>query len=55
LPALRLTLHPSVRILSSRWPVVAIWVAHQGTGELAAIDLATAQDALIARRAHGLR
>lgn len=36
---LRLSPHPSVQLLASRFPVDLIWQAHHGEGELAAIDL----------------
>lgn len=49
LPATRVKLHPAARLLRSRHPVVAIWSAHQGTGDFAQIDLDVAEDALITR------
>jgi hypothetical protein len=40
---------PSVAIVRSRWPVVAIWTAHLGDGDLRHIDLARGETALVAR------
>lgn len=44
-----LLLHPSVRIVQSRFPVHSIWAAHQGVGELESVDLGQAQAALVVR------
>lgn len=33
LPGLRLTLHPSARLLESAWPIHTIWAAHQPDGD----------------------
>ena len=33
-PALRFRLHPSVRLVRSRFPVLRIWTAHQGSAEV---------------------
>lgn len=49
LPGLRFTLHPSLRLLSSRFAVVSLWGAHQGLGDLSRIQPETAQTALILR------
>lgn len=46
---LRLTLHPSARLVTSLYPVVSIWGAHQGYGELGAIDIGAAESALVVR------
>jgi hypothetical protein len=52
-PGLTVRLHPSVRVIASAWPVLAIWLAHrQGEATaacLAGIDLATAERVLVAR------
>lgn len=49
-PALRIALHPSVRLIRSAFPVVDIWQANVENGQSEAIDLeAGADDALIAR------
>lgn len=40
---------PSVSIVRSRWPVVAIWMAHLGDGNLRHVDLARGEIALVAR------
>lgn len=50
LPAARWRLHPSVHLVASRHPVVALWAAHQGLGELADVDLAQPQAALVLRK-----
>lgn len=42
-------LHPSVRVVHSRFPVYSIWAAHQGVGELETLDLGRAETALIVR------
>lgn len=52
LPALRLALHPALRLLRSAHPVVSIWAAHQAedtAAALDAVDFATAEAALIVR------
>lgn len=40
---------PSVAIVRSRWPIVAIWMAHLGDGNLRHIDLERGETALVAR------
>jgi hypothetical protein len=52
LPTLRLRLHPSLAVLTSRSAVVSLWAAHQGVGDLAAIAPNQPETALILR--HGL-
>ncbi len=52
LPAAWVALHPSVRVCISGHPVVSLWVAHQGQGTLAAVDLTSAEAALVLRE-HG--
>jgi hypothetical protein len=52
LPALRLSLHPALRVLRSAHPVVSLWAAHQSedvAGALGAIDFAAAEAALLVR------
>lgn len=49
LPYLRMMLHPSLRLVPSRYPVVSIWAAHQGLGDLARIDLTVPETALVVR------
>ena len=51
LPGLQVGLHPSTRLLASRWPIHAIWDSHQpGGGALEAINLEQAQSVLVWRR-----
>jgi len=47
--ALRLTLHPSLQIVRSRYPVVTIWAMNAGETELGPVDFDDAQDALVLR------
>jgi hypothetical protein len=52
LPALRLALHPSLRLLRSAHPVVSLWAAHQAedvSAALGATDFADAEAALVVR------
>lgn len=49
LPALRATCHPSLGVLSSRYAVVSLWAAHQGIGDLARVDPAIPETALVVR------
>lgn len=49
LSTLSVELHPSVHLLDSTWPVVAIWAAHQRQASLAGIDLQQGQQALVLR------
>ena len=44
-----LTLHPAHAVLASPYPVVSIWAAHNGVGELADIDLSQPEEALVIR------
>ncbi|MCA0422334.1 MAG: putative DNA-binding domain-containing protein [Proteobacteria bacterium] len=44
-----LDLHPSLRLLRSRYAVASIWAAHQGLVDLASVDVEDAEDVLIAR------
>jgi len=51
--ALRFTLHPAVRLVASRWPVFALWQAHQGPGEVAGVDLGSGPQQVIVWRLRG--
>ena len=56
LPGLRLALHPSAHVLASRWPVHAIWTAHQPNGApLETVNLDQAETVLIWRQAGSVR
>ncbi|MDP1693023.1 MAG: DNA-binding domain-containing protein [Burkholderiaceae bacterium] len=46
---LRLALHPSASVLDSPHPVVTIWAAHQGDGEIGAIEAHEPEAALVLR------
>jgi hypothetical protein len=48
---LQLALHPSLAVLSSPWAVVSLWAAHQGVGNLATLDWAQPEEALVLRPA----
>lgn len=51
LETLRLTPHPSLRFVASRWPVMSIWQAHQGAdGPVGQIDLEAGGDMLLVYR-----
>lgn len=52
LPALRLQLHPSLQVIDSPFAIASLWGAHQGLGDLASIDPAQPECALVLR--HGL-
>ncbi|MCP5268248.1 MAG: putative DNA-binding domain-containing protein [Zoogloeaceae bacterium] len=52
LPALRLQLHPSLQVIDSPFAITSLWGAHQGSGDLADIDPAQPECALVLR--HGL-
>jgi hypothetical protein len=47
--ATRLTVHPSMRLLSSRFPVVSIWKAHQDSADDPVVEEWSAEAALVAR------
>jgi len=49
---LRFTLHPSAHMLASRFAVLSIWAAHQGSLHLSAVNPDVPQSALVFR--HGL-
>jgi len=46
---LRLQCHPSLQALASGFAIVSIWAAHQGEGELADVDPALPESALVVR------
>lgn len=46
---LRLTVHPSVAVVSSPYAIVSLWAAHQGHGDLAQLDVTSAETALVLR------
>jgi hypothetical protein len=46
---MRVELHPSVRIVTSRYAIVSIWEAHLHCRNPSAIDSSVPEDALIAR------
>lgn len=46
---LRLTLHPSVQVLQSRYAVFALWVAHQGHRCISTVEPDVAEAALVFR------
>jgi hypothetical protein len=46
---LRITLHPSLRIVRSRFPIVTVWAMNAGEAELGPVDETQAEDALILR------
>ncbi|GAB4069069.1 putative DNA-binding domain-containing protein [Ancylobacter sonchi] len=49
-PTMRLTLHPSVRIVRSAFPIVSIWQANVGGNDAGTVDIdAGGEDALVAR------
>jgi hypothetical protein len=52
LPALHLQLHPSLQVLDSPFAIVSLWGAHQDIGDLATVDPAQPECALVLR--HGL-
>lgn len=47
---LRVALHPSVEVLVSDFAAVSLWAAHQGDGDLAAVDPCVPEQALVLRR-----
>lgn len=47
---LRLVLHPSVEVVRSAYAVVSLWAAHQGEGDLAAVDPNECEDAIVLRQ-----
>lgn len=51
LPELCVGLHPSLQVLRSSYAMVSLWAAHQGVGELADVDPALPENALVLRPA----
>lgn len=49
LPSLRFQFAPSAMLLQSDWAIASLWGAHQGIGELAAVDPNVAESALVHR------
>jgi hypothetical protein len=49
LPGLSFVLHPSVRLVRSRWPAVAIWRMNVSDVPVTPVDFAVPEDALIVR------
>lgn len=49
LPALRVTCHPSLGVLDSRYAVASLWAAHQGVGDVAQVNPFLPESALIVR------
>ena len=47
---LQITCHPSLRIVRSDCAVVSLWAAHQGEGDLSAVDPGVAESALVVRQ-----
>lgn len=47
--ALRLQLHPALRLVDARHAIVSLWAAHQGEGALAQVDPFVAEAALVVR------
>ncbi len=45
----RVSVHPSLQLVESKYPIVSIWRAHSPTVQVSAIELDCAQDALVAR------
>lgn len=53
--ALRLSLHPSLRLIRSRWPIVSIWQANQPPQEPGPLDLSRGETALVLRPDYGVQ
>ncbi len=50
LPKAKLSLHPAARLVSSRFPIHAIWAAHQSdSNDVAHIDMSVSENVLISR------
>lgn len=47
--ALRLQLHPALRLVEARHAIVSLWAAHQGEGVLAQVDPFVPESALVVR------
>lgn len=44
-------LHPSLQLVGSRWPIVALWATNTNDAEVKTVDLSAAEDALVLRPA----
>ncbi|MBR0568913.1 putative DNA-binding domain-containing protein [Azoarcus sp. L1K30] len=55
LPGLRVRLHPSVAVLRSKYAVHSLWAAHQGEGDLSAVDPMLAEAVLVLRAGFDVR
>lgn len=42
--------HPAMRLVESNWPVLSIWEAHQGQGEIPGVDLRAGPEQVLVRR-----
>lgn len=49
LGALQLVCHPSMSVVASAHAIVSLWAAHQGEGDLSAVDPAVPESALVVR------
>lgn len=49
LGALQLVCHPSTSVVVSEHAIVSLWAAHQGEGDLSAVDTAVPESALVIR------
>ena len=49
LPLLQVGCHPSLNVLNSRYAIVSLWAAHQGIGDLASVNPALPEIALVIR------
>ncbi len=49
LDQVRLVLHPSLRLVESIFPIIALWAANTGRGPHGAVDLGRAESALVVR------
>lgn len=49
LAATRITLHPSARLLRSRWPIASLWAANTGRGAHDDVDLQRSEAVLVIR------
>lgn len=49
LPGLTFTMHPSLRLVGSRWPALTIWRMNVSDAPMTPVDFTVAEDALIVR------
>jgi hypothetical protein len=49
----RATLHPSVRLVESPWPILTIWRAHQSAPDIPAVDLGVGGERVLVWRSGG--